>query len=135
MEYVRELIRNGSLKSLREIAGNQGNKTNNEAGLVGTYTGVWQSQAFAVSGAATMTIRMDGNAVTASIFLTGGEVTSATLTGTAAKSGENVWTAELYSKRPKLYVRAIFRNGTFVGDYRYSRFLMDDRGQWVLKKE
>jgi hypothetical protein len=64
-------------------------------------------------------------AANAEIFLIGGEVSSANLDGTARKTGENIWTIELSSKKPKL----------FVGDYTYSRFLMLDHGQWLLKKE
>jgi S1-C subfamily serine protease len=136
VSYVQPLLTDGPTKLLSEVGGaTHDNKPGTEAGLAGSYTGVWQSSRFSVSGAAVMTIRMDGNTVTADIFLTGGEITSATLTGIATKSGENIWTAQLMSKKPKLFVRAVFRGGAFVGDYTYSRFLMDDRGQWVLRKE
>ena len=78
---------------------------------------------------------MAGSETTAEIFLTGGEVTSALLSGTARRTGANIWTVELVSKRPKLSVRGIFRDNSFVGDYTYTRFLMLDQGQWVLTKE
>lgn len=134
--YVRPLLAGGPTKPLGDVAnGSHESKASGETSLAGSYTGVWQSSKFAVSGAAAMTVRVEGNVVTAEIFLTGGEVTSATLTGVATKTGENIWTTQLTSKRPKLSVRGIFRSGAFVGDYTYSRFLMDDRGQWVLKKE
>jgi hypothetical protein len=103
--------------------------------MAGSYTGVWQSGKFGVSGAATMTVRLSRSDVTAEIFLTGGEVKSATLMGAANKTGENIWTVELSSKHPRLSVRGIFRNNSFVGDYTYTRFLMLDQGQWILKKE
>jgi hypothetical protein len=81
-----------------------------------------------------MTIRIAGDTARAEIFLTGGEVRSANLDGTAHRTGENIWTIELSSKKPKLSVRGIFRGNSFVGDYTYSRFLMLDQGR-ILKKE
>ncbi len=101
----------------------------------GSYTGVWQSSKFAVSGAAQMRIRIAEGTANAEIFLTGGEVTSANLNGIAHKTGENIWTVHLSSQKPRLSVRGIFRGNSFVGDYTYSRFLMLDHGQWILKKE
>jgi hypothetical protein len=82
-----------------------------------------------------MTIRIAGGLAIAEIFLTGGEVKSATLSGAGTRTGENIWTPELASKHPKLSVRGIFRNDSFVGDYTYSRFALLDHGQWILKKE
>ena len=106
-----------------------------EIAPTGSYTGVWQSSQYGVSGAAQMTINIQEGIARADIFLTGGEVTSATLSGTAHRNGENIWTMDLASKKPKLRVRGIFRGNSFVGDYTYARFLMFDQGQWVLKKE
>ena len=106
-----------------------------EVAPTGSYTGVWQSSRFAVSGAATITITFASGTATADIFLTGGEVRSASLVGPAQRTGHNIWTVELNSKHPKLSVRGIFRNNSFVGDYTYTRFLMLDQGQWILKKE
>ena len=82
-----------------------------------------------------MTIRVADGVATAEIFLTGGEVTSAYLSGPAHRTGANIWTVELVSKHPKLLVRGIFRDNSFVGDYTYTRFLMLDQGQWILRKE
>ena len=71
-----------------------------------------------MSDAATLTIRIARSTgfTDAEIFLTGGEVTSAVLSGSAHKTGENIWTVELNCKKPKLSVRDIFRGNTFVGD-------------------
>jgi S1-C subfamily serine protease len=131
----------GHLKSFAEAAASALPESTNaparEQSVSGSYTGVWQSGRFSATGAATLTIKVspqDGS-VTASIFLTGGEVTSASLSGMGHKTGENIWTVEMSSKRPKLHVRGIFRGGSFVGDYAYSRFALADHGQWILKKE
>src|SRR5260370_19903519 len=61
-----------------------------------------------------MTIRIAEGTANAEIFLTGGEISSANLDGSARKTGENIWTIELRSKKPKLIVRGIFRGHTFV---------------------
>jgi len=134
--YIQPLLNDGPTKSLAEInLSTPNDPPRPEPAPTGSYTGVWQSSKFNVSGAASMTIRIADNIATAEIFLTGGEVASATLSGTAHRTGENIYTVELSSKRPRLSVRGIFRSNTFVGDYTYTRFLMLDQGQWVLKKE
>jgi S1-C subfamily serine protease len=135
VSYLRPLLKDGPITPLGAISVVTAQpKETPEPTIVGSYTGVWQSTKFPVSGAATMKVALNGSAMTASIFLTGGEITSATLTGNASKTGDDTWTVELSSKRPKLSVRGIFRGGTFVGDYRYTNFLTVDQGQWVLKR-
>ncbi len=77
--YVGPLPSDGPVKLLSEISSTaQENKPSAvDIGLVGSYTGVWQSGRFSVSGAAAMTVRVDGNAVAAEIFLTGnGSITN-----------------------------------------------------------
>ncbi len=59
----------------------------NPSELNGTYTGVWQSTAFAASGAAVMTVSTEGKVVHADIALTGGQVTRDTLTGEVSEVG------------------------------------------------
>jgi serine protease Do len=135
--YLRSLPTEEPMESLAAI--NAGTSDNNlkaeEIAPAGSYTGVWQSSKFSVSGAAQMTIRIADGSASAEIFLTGGQVTSASLSGTAHRTGENIWTIEMSSKKPKLFVRGIFRGSSFVGDYSYTRFTTFDRGQWLLKKE
>lgn len=137
ISYLRSLHTDESMKSLTAINAEaaDNNVKAEEIAPAGSYTGVWQSNKFSVSGAAQMTIRIADGTASAEIFLTGGEVTSAHLDGTAHRTGEDIWTIELGSKKPKLLVRGIFRGNSFVGDYSYSRFMMFDRGQWLLKKE
>ena len=135
--YLRSLPANESMKSLAAInaSASDNNRKADEIAPAGSYTGVWQSSKFSVSGAAQMTIRIAEAAASAEIFLTGGQVTSASLIGTAHQAGENTWTIEMSSKKPKLFVRGIFRGNSFVGDYSYTHFATFDRGQWLLKKE
>lgn len=135
--YVRSLLTDGPARSLTTVNSPtpDDHSRAEEKAPTGSYTGVWQSGRFAASGAAQLTIKIVEGSANAEIFLTGGEVTSANLNGTAHKTGENIWTIELSSKKPRLAVRGIFRGNSFVGDYTYSRFLLVDRGQWVLRKE
>jgi hypothetical protein len=134
--YVRPLLQGSPMKSVADVnLSASDDRPKPETAPTGSYTGMWESGKFSVSGAASMTIRITGNVASAEIFLTGGEVTSATLSGVANRTGENIWTVELSSKHPKLSVRGIFRSNSFVGDYTYTRFLMFDQGRWVLKKE
>lgn len=136
VDYARPLLVDGPIRPFPQVSNKTAESTPPlEPSLSGTYTGVWQSSRFNVSGAAEMTVRLNGVSVTADIFLTGGELTSETLTGLAIKSGENVWTVQLKASHAKLSVRGVFKNGTFVGDYRYSHFLTFDQGQWILKRE
>lgn len=136
INYIRSLLHDGPITSVAEINSVRPDERRvQEVVPTGSYTGMWQSGKFSVSGAATMTIRVTDGMATAEIFLTGGEVTSAVLSGPAHRTGGNIWTVELASKHPKLLVRGIFRGNPFVGDYTYTRFLMLDQGQWVLRKE
>jgi hypothetical protein len=134
--YLRSLLTDGPTKSLSTIntpAPDDHPKA--ETLPSGSYTGVWQSSRFSVSGAAQMTIRIAEGTANADVFLTGGDELSAILSGNAHRTGENIWTVQLSSKKPRLSVRGIFRGNSFVGDYTYSRFLMLDQGQWILTKE
>ena len=126
--YIRSLIIDGTMKSLAAINAVITDAQAKAATATGSYAGIWQSGKFSVSGAATMTIRVSDGVATAEVFLTGGEVTSASLGGTARKTGDSIWTVELSCKHPKLFVRGILRDNSFVGDYTYTR-LMLDQGQ------
>ena len=81
-----------------------------------------------------MRVTVDNLKVHAEIFLTDGEISSEILTGFANDLGNNVWTVTLRASRAKLSVKGIFRGNSFVGDYAYRRFLMADRGRWVVSK-
>jgi S1-C subfamily serine protease len=137
--YVRAMLGDSAIKPLTSVntASVDERPRSDKDGPGGSYTGVWKSGRFGVTGAASLkiTISSDSGSTNAEIFLTGGEVKSAILTGFAHRTGENIWTVDLSSKKPKLHVRGIFRGGSFVGDYTYTRFLMLDQGQWLLKKE
>ena len=135
--YVRALVTDGPIKALTAVSASTLDEHAKvpEITPTGSYTGGWQSGTAQVSGAAQMSINIAEGSAQARIFLTGGEVTSANLAGTAHKTGDNSWTVELKSNKPKLYVRGIIRGSSFVGDYTYMRFLVLDKGQWILKKE
>jgi S1-C subfamily serine protease len=100
--------------------------------LNGNYTGVWQSTVFAASGAAVMTVSVEGKTVHADIALTGGQVIRETLTGEAAEVGGG-WSVTLKTASGNLYANGIFKKGAFEGDYDYVS--ASDHGRWGLKKD
>jgi S1-C subfamily serine protease len=100
--------------------------------LNGTYTGVWQSTVYAVSGAAVMTISTQGKTVHAEIALTGGQVTRDTMTGEVSEVGGG-WSVTLRNAAGNLYTTGIFKKGVFEGDYDYVS--ASDHGRWGLKKD
>jgi hypothetical protein len=116
--YVRSLLTGGQTVTLASInppvpAVTDDRVKAQESAPTGSYTGGWQSSRFAVSGAAQMTITVSEGLAHAEIFLTGGEVTHASLNGAAHRTGGNIWTVELSSKKPRLAVRGIFRSNNF----------------------
>lgn len=100
--------------------------------LGGIYTGSWQSNVFNASGAAVMTVSVEGSLVRAEIALTGSGLTRELLTGPLSKVGGG-WSVALRTQGGELYANGIFKNGTFVGDYDYPP--ASDRGHWVVKKD
>jgi hypothetical protein len=76
--YLQSLSTDGPVKSLATInaAAPDDHVKGEESAPTGSYTGLWQSSKFSVSGAAQMTIRIAGDTARAEIFLTGGEVRS-----------------------------------------------------------
>ncbi len=105
--------------------------------LAGTYLGIWQSNR-GVSGAAAMSVTVEGDTVQAKVALTGSPVgyKGDSIRITVTKFAGNIWTVEFKGEHSALSGTGIFsEDGTFVGDYRYRKLLMVDRGQWILKKE
>ena len=72
--------------------------------------------------------------IEAEVFVSGADITYATLRGTARRIDENIWAVELSSNKPKLRVRGTLHGNSFWGEYAYSRFLKRDRGRLELVK-
>jgi hypothetical protein len=48
--------------------------------------------------------------------------------------GGGILTVEMKAENSPLSASGIFRDGSFIGDFRFRYGLSIDRGQWVLKK-
>lgn len=107
------------------------------SGLPGTYVGIWQSN-LGYSGNAVLTVSKENGIFRGTAILTGSPVDykGDELDLHVKTVGNGVWQVEFKGRKSRLSGTGIFRDGTFVGDYRYERRLMlvDDRGKWLLKK-
>jgi len=105
--------------------------------LAGTYTGIWRSDRFAASGAAVITVKVDGTRVRAKVALTGSPVgyEGDDMIGEAADFADGVWTVPFRAENSSLRVKAIFKAGGLIGDYQFRSGISLDRGQWIVKKD
>ncbi len=105
--------------------------------FAGTYTGTWQSRYGAVgAGAIVLNVATDdGRLLRARVAITGSPIFSGdTLAVTVKDFGGGVLTVEMKGEHSPLAASGIFRDGKFLGDYRFRYRLSVDRGQWALKK-
>lgn len=132
VSYVIPLLANDTLKPLAVVTSARLDD------IQGTYVGIWQSNQGA-SGAAAMTVEVEGEAIRAKVVVIGSPVgyKGDTLEMKVTAFGGSVWTVEFKGEHSALSGTGIFQDGRFVGDYRYRRLLkgVRDRGQWILKKE
>lgn len=86
-----------------------------------------------------MTVSVAGETVSARVILTGSPIgyKGDTLRMKATKLGSNIWTVEFKGEHSALSGTGIFKEGQFLGDYRYRRVrrFVRDYGQWILKKQ
>lgn len=143
IKYVIPLLDSTSLTPLTEMSATSNPKQtefgSTLADLAGTYLGVWQSSTYPGSGAAVMTVSVAGETVSARVILTGSPIgyKGDTLRMKATKLGSNIWTVEFKGEHSALSGTGIFKEGQFLGDYRYRRVrrFVRDYGQWILKKQ
>ncbi len=132
VSYVIPLLANDTLKPLAVVTSARLDD------IQGTYVGIWQSDQGA-SGVAAMTVEVEGEAIRAQVVVIGSPVgyKGDMLKMNVTEFGGSVWTVEFKGEHSALSGTGIFRDSTFVGDYRYRRLLkgVRDRGQWILKKE
>jgi hypothetical protein len=106
-----------------------------EQDIVGTYTGTWASDSYNVSGSLALTMRIVNGQVEAAAVFTGSEyLNQDTLIVSLTPMGSGIWKMDYKGKKSKITGTGIFRNGRFVGDYRFKKFLWTDRGKWNLQK-
>jgi hypothetical protein len=80
-------------------------------------------------------MRIVNGQVEAAAVFTGSEyLNQDTLIVSLTPMGSGVWKMDYKGKKSKITGTGIFRNGRFVGDYRFKKFLWTDRGKWNLQK-
>jgi S1-C subfamily serine protease len=108
------------------------NTTNDIAGV---YTGAWSSNVYNVSGTIVMTVsKVDGQYQAKAVFTGSEYFNEDTFITTFTELGGGVWKMEYKGKKTKITGIGLFRGGSFVGDYKFKKFIWVDRGKWILEK-
>ena len=103
--------------------------------LEGVYTGVWSSNEYNVSGTIVMTItKVDAQYEAKAVFTGSDYFNEDTLISTFTELGGGVWKMEYKGKKSKITGTGLFRDGRFVGDYKFKKFIWVDRGKWILER-
>ena len=138
-KYVTSMLSAETLKPLgqAESANSESEQEHQENSLdqfVGTYTGMWQSRYG--SGIAVLNVTADNGSLKARVAITGSPVgyKGDALRVTVRDFGSGILTVDMKAENSPLSASGIFRNGAFVGDYRFRYHLTVDRGQWAMKK-
>src|SRR5262249_11484102 len=116
----------GSLEAavLNKVCGGVSANDSDAQSLIGTYTGTWKSDGYRVSGVLVLTMALEGGQLSARIALTGSDYLSEdVLIFKLTPMGAGVWKMDYKAKKSKITGTGIFRDGSFVGDYRFSKLL------------
>jgi S1-C subfamily serine protease len=138
VKYVASMLSAETLKPLGQAESAKSEQQHQEDSLdqfVGTYTGMWQSR-YGGSGVAVLNVTTDSGSLKARVAITGSPVgyKGDSLTISVKEFGDGVLTVDMKAQNSPLSASGIFRNGAFVGDFRFRYRLTVDRGQWLLKK-
>ncbi len=124
-----------SLKKISTLPTQEVPKPKNTNELEGTYTGVWSSERYAVSGTIVLTISKTGEKYQVKAVFTGSEYFNEDeLMTTFTKIGDDIWKMDYKGKKTKITGTGLFKAGKFVGDYKFRKFIWVDLGKWVLEK-
>jgi hypothetical protein len=137
-KYVAPMLSAETLKPLEQGESAKSDQQHQENSLdqfVGTYTGMWESR-YGGSGVAVLNVTMDSGSLKARVAITGSPVgyKGDSLFIAVKDFGDGVLTVDMEAVNSPLSASGIFRNGAFIGDFRFRYRLTVDRGQWVLKK-
>jgi hypothetical protein len=137
-KYVGFMLSTEEVKPLGQAESAKREQSGHEDSLdqfIGTYTGMWQSR-YGGSGVAVLNVIADSGNLKARVAITGSPVgyKGDSLAVTIKEFGDGILTVDMKADNSPLTASGIFRNGAFVGDFRFRYRLTVDRGQWVLKK-
>jgi len=103
--------------------------------VAGTYTGGWASEVGEWGGALVLTIKFSNSVADVRAIFTGSDYFSEDILETKFTSvGANIWKMSYKGKKSKISGTGIFKDGKFVGDYRFRKFIWVDTGRWILTK-
>lgn len=103
--------------------------------IAGTYVGSWASNEYGVSGSLVLTVKVVNGQVQVDAAFTGSDYFNGdTLDAKMTSMGGGVWKMEYKGKKSKITGTGLFKDGTFVGDYRFKKLFWVDKGKWVLRK-
>jgi hypothetical protein len=136
-KYVTSMLSAEKLTPLGNAESANSEKDHHESSLdqfVGTYTGMWQSRYGA--GLAVLNVTVDSGSLAARVAITGSPTgyKGDSLMVTVKDFGGGVLTVDMKAKNSPLSASGVFRNGAFIGDYRFRYRLAVDKGQWSLRK-
>ncbi|MGB7208791.1 MAG: S1C family serine protease [Pyrinomonadaceae bacterium] len=101
--------------------------------IAGVYVGQWASDRYDVAGNLVMTLSVTNGVAKITAVFTGSEYFNQDeLTGTFTSMGAGVWKMDYIGKKTKIKGTGLFKNGRFVGDYKFKKFIWTDVGKWVL---
>jgi S1-C subfamily serine protease len=101
--------------------------------IAGVYVGQWASDRYDVSGTLVMTVTVTNGVAKLIAAFTGSEYLSQDeLIGTFTLIGGGIWKLDYVGKKSKIKGTGLFKDGRFVGDYKFKKFIWTDVGRWVL---
>lgn len=101
--------------------------------LAGVYIGRWASDRYGVAGNLAMTLTVTNGVARITAVFTGSEyLNQDELRGTFTEMGAGVWKLDYVGKKSKIKGTGLFKDGRFVGDYKFKKFIWTDVGRWVL---
>lgn len=142
VNYVAALVNNsGTVKTLAKMSAVDPSEhkttatTGTIADIAGTYIGSWASNNYDVSGTLVMTVAVANGVADITAVFTGSEyLNQDSLNATFTLMGGRIWKMDYKAKKAKLTGTGIFRDGKFVGDFKFKKYFWTDTGKWVLTK-
>lgn len=140
VNYVAPLAANAkgdgrSLKKMPNVEETTVATRNTIADLAGVYTGVWSSEVGNWGGALVLTVKVTNGVVEANVNLTGSDYFNQdVLITTVTQISPGIWRMDYKGKKSKIKGTGLFKDRTFVGDYKFRKFIWTDSGRWILEK-
>jgi S1-C subfamily serine protease len=132
---ARALKQLGNVETRNTSYSSQPPKKDSIEDLAGVYVGQWASDRYNVSGNLAMTLNFANGVPRITAVFTGSEyLNQDELEGTFTPMGAGVWKMDYVGKKSKIKGTGLFKNGRFVGDYKFKKFIWTDVGRWLLDR-